>query len=372
MHDEATTAPAPHTRAPVTAGNAAALELHIEGDALYAAMLGAIGSARSSVRLESYIFAADEAGRPFLEALKGAAARGVRTTLRADHAGSFFSMPNAEIATLRDAGVRFAWSRRWNWRSPLTFNRRNHRKLLVVDDEQAFLGGFNIHRESSRRAVGDARWRDSHVRFDGALVADASEAFDCYGERRRFAPKEVGGLHLVTTRPHRSGLHLRRELSDRLRAARERIWVTTPYFVPDRRTQSQLVAAARRGVDVRLLLPGKSDVPIVQWAARAAYARLLSAGVRVWEYQPRMLHAKTMVADHDWATLGTANLDYRSLFVNDEINLVSTDGRLNALLATQFALDLDDAREIVECAWKNRPAIWTIAEAIGWWARRVL
>lgn len=132
------------------------------------------------------------------------------------------------------------------------------------------------------------------------------------------------------------------------------------------------MAAARRGVDVRLLLPGKSDVPIVQWAARAAYARLLSAGVRVWEYQPRMLHAKTMVADHDWATLGTANLDYRSLFVNDEINLVSTDGRLNALLATQFALDLDDAREIVECAWKNRPAIWTIAEAIGWWARRVL
>jgi len=348
------------------------IEMHIEGDALYDSMLQAIGAARESVRLESYIFVADEVGKPFMEALLACAARGVRTTLRVDYAGSLFGVSNDDIAALRKGGVRFQWSRRWTWRHPLRFNRRNHRKLLIVDDERAFIGGFNIHRESSRRVVGDSRWRDTHARFTGPLVADAAEAFDCLGERRRFTPRTTANLYLVTNRARSSGFHLRRELHDRFGSARKRLWVTTPYFVPDRRTQSQLVQAARRGVDVRLLVPGKSDVPIVQWAARAAYARLLRGGVRIWEYQPRVLHAKTMLVDQEWATMGTANLDYRSLFVNDEINLISTDGRLNAMLSSQFEIDLAEAREITECAWNRRPATWVVAETVGWWARRWL
>jgi cardiolipin synthase A/B len=352
--------------------DATGIAVYIEGDALYDAMLAAIASARTSVRLESYIFCDDEAGAPFVAALLAAAARGVRTTLRIDHAGSLLGMSSASIDELQRGGVVFAWSRRWSWRRPLRFNRRNHRKLLVVDDAIAFLGGFNIHRESSRRVVGDERWRDTHVRFGGALAADAATCYDCHAARRRWTPTLSKDLYLVTNRADRRGAHLLRELREHFGAARERIWVTTPYFVPDRRTQTQLVAAARRGVDVRLLVPGKSDVRIVQWAAHAAYARLLRAGVRIWEYQPRVMHAKTLLADRDWATIGTANLDYRSLFVNDEINLVSTDGRLNAELAAQFQRDLAESREITECAWQRRPALALVAESIGWWARRWL
>ncbi|HET7845733.1 MAG TPA: phospholipase D-like domain-containing protein [Xanthomonadales bacterium] len=348
------------------------IEVHIEGDALYDAMLAAVADARESVRMESYIFCDDEAGEPFVRALADAARRGVRTTLRVDHAGSMLGISREAIATLREAGTTFAWSRRWSWRHPLRFNRRNHRKLLVVDDRIAFLGGFNVHRESSRRVVGDERWRDTHVRFGGELVGDVAELFDCHGARRRWRPRRTDGMYLVTSPSRGAPVDLRRELAMRFAAARSRLWVTTPYFVPDRRTQTQLLAAARRGVDVRLLVPGKSDVPIVQWAARAAYARLLRGGVRIWEYQPRVLHAKTMLADQDWATIGTANLDYRSLFLNDEVNLVATDGRLNAMLAAQFELDVAEAREIVECAWNRRPATWMVAESIGWWARRML
>lgn len=352
--------------------HAAAIAVYIEGDVLYDAMLSAIASARATVRLESYIFYDDEAGALFVAALLAAAARGVRTSLFIDHAGSLFGMSSASIDALQRGGVTFAWSRRWNWRRPLRVNRRNHRKLLVVDDELAFLGGFNIHRESSRRVFGDGRWRDTHVRFDGPIATDAAACYDFHAARRRWTPVVAKDLYLVTNRTHGRGVHLRRELRERFAAARERIWVTTPYFVPDRRTQTQLVAAARRGVDVQLLVPGKSDVPIVRWAAHAAYARLLRAGVRIWEYQPRVLHAKTLLADRDWATIGTANLDYRSLFLNDEINLVSTDGRLNELIAKDFERDLAESREILECAWNRRPALSLVAESIGWWARRWL
>jgi cardiolipin synthase A/B len=348
------------------------LEVYIEGDDLYDTMLAAIGSARDSVRLESYIFHDDEAGAPFVAALLAAAARGVRTTLRIDHAGSLLGMSSDSIDALQRGGVAFAWSRRWTWRRPLRVNRRNHRKLLVIDEATAFLGGFNIHRDSSRRVVGDERWRDTHVRFGGALAAEAARCWDCHASRRRWSPTVDGALYLLTNRARGRGAHLRRELRERFGAARERIWVTTPYFVPDRRTQSQLVAAARRGVDVRLLAPGKSDVPVVRWAAHAAYARLLRAGVRIWEYQPRVLHAKTLLADRDWATVGTANLDYRSLFVNDEINLVATDGSLNAQLAGQFERDLAESRQITAGAWERRPALSLVAESIGWWARRWL
>ena len=157
-----------------------------------------------------------------------------------------------------------------------------------------------------------------------------------------------------------------------LRSAERRLYLTTPYFVPDHRTQNELVAAARRDVDVRLLLPGKSDVPITQWAARAAYRKLLAGGVRVFEYQPRVLHAKTAVIDGAVATVGTANLDYRSLFVNYELNLFSANEGLCAALEAQFLVDLAEAEEVTGPGWSSRPWIQLISESAGWIARRWL
>jgi cardiolipin synthase len=148
--------------------------------------------------------------------------------------------------------------------------------------------------------------------------------------------------------------------------------VTTPYFVPDHRTQNGLVQAARRGADVRLLLPGKGDVPITRWAARAAYRKLLSAGIRLFEYQPRVLHAKTAVVDGAVATLGTANLDYRSLFVNYELNLFSANRALCAALEEQFLVDLTEAMEVTVPGWSRRRWSGMVAESVGWLARRWL
>lgn len=349
--------------------------VYTEGDLLYEAMLEDLQGATHSVRLESYIFASDAVGSAFLAALMAAARRGVMVAVRADHAGSFFTLAKADIWRLRDHGVDFHWSRRWSPAHPLVFNRRNHRKLLIVDERVAYLGGFNIHAPSSLRLSGPSRWRDTHVRFIGPVAAAAARIFDACREDAHgpvAVPTAVGLTQLIPNSSPRCGHVWRCELHGALQAAGDRIWVTTPYFVPDRRLQSQLCDAAIRGIDVRLLVPGKSDVRLAQWAARAAYARLLACGVRIYEYKPRMLHAKTMLVDDRWAAIGTANMDYRSLFVNDEINLVDREGGINQALCELFTTDLEEAREIRDASWRLRPLSELLTESIGWIMRRWL
>ncbi|MEO8161075.1 MAG: phospholipase D-like domain-containing protein, partial [Arenimonas sp.] len=310
--------------------------VYTEGDLLYDAMLADLNAAGRSIRIESYIIASDAVGQPFVEALCAAARRGLRVRLRADHAGSYFSLSGQDIDALRQAGVDFQWSRRWSIRHPLTFNRRNHRKLAIIDDGIAYLGGFNLHAASSLRIHGIARWRDTHVRLTGKLAVAAAAIFDAAGlgaQLRAATELTVGAASLVPSSAGPSRHAWRRALRAAMRRARARIWVTTPYFVPDRSLRRDLHRAARAGVDVRLLLPAKTDVALTQWAARAAYARLLASGVRIFEYTPRVLHSKTIVIDAGWAAIGSANLDYRSMFVNDEITLTSSDGKLNRVLS---------------------------------------
>lgn len=349
------------------------VEIFTEGDALYDAMLQDIRSAQHAIRFETYIFEEAEVGEQFLQAFRDRAAQGVRVIVRIDSAGSMFSLSNSAARRLRDSGVQFAWCHRWSWRDPLSFGHRNHRKLLIVDREAAYLGGFNIHNASSRRHSGNLAWRDTHVRLPPPEVHQAVAAFDSYGSRGRETPvDETDNYYLVATREHGRRDVMRNLFGRQFRRARSRIWVTTPYFVPDRRTQKYLCEAASNGVDVRLLTSAKNDVPITQWAARAAYTQLLAAGVRVFEYQPRLQHAKTVVVDRDWSTIGTANLDYRSLFVNDEINLASWYEPMNATLARVFLDDLADSREVLDRPWRNRGLRARLAELIGWMARRWL
>lgn len=345
----------------------------VEGDALYDAMRADIAHAGAEVRMECYIVADDEVGGSVLAALADTARAGCRVRVRIDAVGSWRLIPPARVRSVIDAGVQWQWSRPWSWRAPWRWHVRNHRKLLVIDDEVAYLGGFNLDRRNSQRVVGPCRWRDTHVRLTGPRVAEAIILFDEYPRARRgSAPSAHPHLALLPNRSRLCRHRLRCAFNHAFDQARDRLWLTTPYFVPDRRSQRALCAAARRGVDVRVLVPGKSDVPLAQWAARAAYANMLAAGVRIWEYQPRVLHAKTALLDKGWATVGSANFDYRSFFLNDEINLLGHAPDLNAALAEQFDQDLTESREVIREAWVRRSWYAPGLELIGWWVRRWL
>ncbi|WP_280549198.1 MULTISPECIES: phospholipase D-like domain-containing protein [unclassified Halomonas] len=185
-------------------------------------------------------------------------------------------------------------------------------------------------------------------------------------------PAGVHFIELLTNHGHTCRYRLRCHLKDRFKAARNRLWLTTPYFLPDAGTQRDLCRAASDGVDVRVLVPGKNDVPFVQWASRATYSRLLAAGIRIFEYQPRVLHAKTLIVDDDWSTVGSANLDYRSLFINYELTLAADCQSLNTALATIFEIDLNESIEVQREPWLRRPLSARMAEFIGWSARHWL
>lgn len=365
-----------HSRFRPVAGpsRAGEVRLYTEGDVLYEDMLASIAAARRSIRLESYIFAADEIGWRFASALAARVADGVRVWVHIDAAGSFFWASRALERYLKKSGVHIRWFHRWSWRRPWRYNRRNHRKLLIVDAQHFYLGGFNIHRESSRACYGEARWRDTQVRVAGPLAGDAAELFDRFWRgKRHWDPKPAAGDGLlVPNHTRRCRNVIRCLLARRIDEAKRYVHLTTPYFVPDLATQQAMIAAARRGVDVRLLVPSKSDVPITQWAARAAYANLLAAGVRVYEYQPRILHAKTVVVDGEWSTVGTANLDYRSLFTNYELNYVSHEPDFCAELERQFRDDLAQSGEVTAKRWALRPWSAKLTEGVGWLARRLL
>ncbi|HFD81571.1 MAG TPA: cardiolipin synthase B [Gammaproteobacteria bacterium] len=338
-------------------------------------MIASIAGARHQVLLESYIFADDEIGNRFAEALAERARAGVIVRMHLDAAGSLFWASHRLIRKLEDHGVLVRWFHRWDWRHPWRYNRRNHRKLLVVDGHLAYVGGYNIHRENSLSVYGPKRWRDTHVAFSGTLASDARELFGRFwiGRRRppRLHPTPQGSI-LVSNFSRGGRRYLNGSFASLFSNARDRIYVTTPYFVPDRRTQRLLSGAARRGVDVRVLVPRKHDVRLAQWAAHAAYDNLLQNGVRIFEYLPRLLHAKTAVVDGRHATVGTANIDYRSFFLNYELNLFTRHAGLCRRLERTFLADLEEAEEVFAEQWKRRFPGRRALELIGWMARRWL
>lgn len=239
--------------------------LFTEGDVLYEAMLASIASARHRIMLETYIFADDEVGRRFAEALAERARAGIEVLLFIDAAGYLFWSSRSLEKYLREHGVRVRWFHRWSWRKPFRYNRRDHRKLLVVDGKQLYLGGFNIHRESSQAAFGKRRWRDTHLNLAGALAVKAAELFDAFWQGRLdwFTKQTSGVSALVTnrTRVCRQPLHCL--YMEGFRRATKSVYLTTPYFVPDNRTNEALMEVARRGVDVRLVACASKERSVV-------------------------------------------------------------------------------------------------------------
>lgn len=356
-----------------------AFRLFTEGDVLYEAMLAAIAGARKAIRLESYIFAADEMGRRFTDALAAAARAGRDVRLHLDFHGAYFQAFRGLKRELEGAGVRFQWFHPWRWRHPFRYLQRNHRKLLVVDEREAFLGGFNIRRENSHRLYGESRQRDTHARVGGELARQAAILFDrLWSHAACLHPDAIpeDGTEfdalLVPSASRRCRQRLACLHAGLIARSRRYVYLTTPYFGPGTVVEKALKKAARRGVEARLLVPRQSDPRFAGWTTRAAYSALLEAGVRIHEYLPRKLHAKTSVIDDEWGIVGSANLDYLSLFVNHELVLIARDAGLTGALRDQYRRDLEDAADILPSEWHRRGAGERCLEVIGQVVKRFL
>lgn len=355
-----------------------AFSLFVEGDELYDEMVWAIERAETCVRLESYIFADDEVAARFAAVLARKARAGLDVFVHLDSFGSGFRKSRHLQTQLEGAGVRFRWFHRFRLRRPLQYRQRNHRKLLVVDDREAFLGGFNIERLNSRALYGETRQRDSHVRVGGELVPLAAALFDRLWHDRRqpvadAIPEDMAGVEalLVPSHSRRCQQRLACLHVGLIKNARQHVYLTSPYFGPGTIVETALRSAAARGVDVRLLVPRRSDPLVAGWATRAAFEPLLLAGVRIYEYLPRKLHAKTSAIDGEWAVVGSANLDHLSLFVNQELVLLARGRTLAEALRVQYQRDLEDAAEVILPQWRRRHWGARGLEAIGRAARRL-
>ena len=333
-----------------------------EGDLFYAAVEEAIAAARHHVHAEFYIFAPDATGRRIRDALAAAAGRGVSVRLLVDDAGSW-SLGDDFLGPLLSAGGEVA---RFN---PVLFGRlrgnsanfRTHRKIVVCDGSVGFTGGINVEDRHSATAVGARAWRDTAVRIEGAAVHGLQLTFlenwsfaqgsttlaSDLGALAPYFPACERGPHAVQVVP--SGPDQQMPAISLLypaviSAARERVWLTTPYFIPDEAMTAALTAAALRGVDVRLLLPRRTDQRVIDAASRTWHDALARVGVRIAFYRPTMLHAKTCVVDRDLGVVGTANLDNRSLRLNFEVVAVLYDAASVEALARLFEADLAHAK----------------------------
>lgn len=335
------------------------VQLFAGGAQAYPAMLAAIASARSEVLLETYLWASDQNGRRFLDAVCMKAQEGVRVRCVIDGAGSFgFSFDDA--ARLRAAGVRLSvfhpvgpWRKRWGWQV------RDHRKLLIVDGRLAFAGGMNLGDDYAPVDWGGRGWNDVQAAVEGPVVGELVRLFEQSfrdSEPETWQPADEPpappagppvALHGATTRVQAiaagraSGRRsTQRHLRFAIGAARERVWIEAAYFVPSRTLRRALRRAAGRGVDVRILVPRTMDVPGLAHASRCTWAPLLRAGVAIYEWLPGMLHAKTLCVDGVFSAVGSYNLDARSLLYNQELTLAVLDAPVAAALEQKFNEDL--------------------------------
>lgn len=349
-------------RGAVFAGNR--VEIFIAGDAAFRSMREALREAREEVLLESYILRDDATGWEFLDELGAAVDRGVTVRLLADAFGSAMTRHSFWIE-MRRRGIE---ARLFHPFFPHFWNEpfRDHRKILTIDRKVAFIGGMNIGEEyGSARNPSPRAWRDTHARLEGPAVWDLVTVFSEGWLRAGGTPFEIEPLKpprgagarvlVLDWRPRRGHEQAEAVFEAILAGSRRRLWITSSYFAPRPHTVELLCDAAGRGVDVRLLLPAVTDVPIMRHAAHSQYARLLAAGVKIFEYEGATLHAKSFVADGFLSLVGSTNLDFRSLHFNGECNLVVFDFDTADQLEAVFEEDLRHSREIDLQSWRRRP-----------------
>lgn len=374
---------------PLVTGNK--VELLVDGPTTYRSMFAAIENARDHINMETYIIEDDEIGRHFIELLISKQHSGVQVNLIYDSVGSI-STPKEFFTPLKESGVNVL---EFNPINPLIarkgwqVNQRDHRKLLIVDGRVAFVGGINISSVYSSGSFGKPKttkdntpWRDTHLRMAGPVVSEFQKLFMATWLAQKGAPlapknyfpqpanqgNEV--VRAIGSSPEEPYSQIYATLLSAINSAETQVFLTNAYFVPDPQLLAALKDAVQRGVDVRLLLPEKTDSDLVFYASRSYYDELLSAGVKIYARQDALLHAKTALIDGVWSTVGSTNLDWRSFLNNQEINAVMLGQGFGAQMQTLFEKDLESSKLITLDIWRKRSIIARIKErAARLWAR---
>ena len=341
------------------------VELLWRGHEAFKRIFESVRAARSFICLEFYIYRNDDTGRELAAILKEKAREGIQVYVLYDHFGSI-GTPRSFWRELRDAGVRVGSSYAFKIYAPLHYAHRDHRKLIIIDGDTAFTGGLNIANEYRGLHLRQKKgWRDTGVLIKGPaahmLLEKFGRAWKVWGK----VPMDVtapdcaieGNLPVmpVFAGSGRGRRRLRRLLYYSINHARKSILLTTAYFCPSRRMIETLESAAGRGVNVKLLLQGHTDVPMAKYAGMAYYDRLLRAGIEIYHYIGQVLHAKTFVFDMTWSIVGSANLDFQSLRWNDEGNVGILDEGFSGTLGKIFEEDLMNAQRITLERWRERP-----------------
>jgi cardiolipin synthase len=378
--------------APIIAGNDA--RILVDGPRTYAAMFAAMERARDHINLETYILEGGEVGGRVAQVVRKKIAQGVKVNILYDSVGSI-ATPKDYFDQLRSLGAKLC---EFNPVNPAKasgdwdINNRNHRKILVVDGRVAFTGGINIsstysagsrqsrHANEVKPGEASARgWRDTNVQAEGPIVARFQRVFldgwnneDCGPIQPaayfpRLASRGDQEMQVLTGDPGIERSETYTAVLNAIHQARSRVWITMGYFAPDPPTVEALLGAAHRGVDVRLILPGFSDFWAPVYAARSHYAELLEGGVRIYEWHKALLHAKTVVIDSRWSSIGSTNLDWRSFVHNYEADLEVRDREFGAEMERLFRDDLASSVEIKRDEWRQRGAMERVKE---WMARR--
>ena len=362
-------------RVAATEGNL--VDVLVNGDQIFPAMLEAIGEAERTIDLLTFVYWRGGIGRTFGDALSEKARSGVRVRVLLDAWGCSSIDPGL-VSEMEDAGVRVRWFRPLHRLQPTKANHRTHRKVMIVDEATGFTGGVGIADEWCGDARNPDEWRDTHFRVRGPAVDGLRaafldnwletdpEIFDASIDRFPDQPQPGGAvIQCVRSASEVGWSEVATLLLSLLQLAEDRIRITTAYFVPDDELVGNLAAASDRGVTVEILLPGPHiDKRFVQLAGEAVYDRLLEHGVRIWEYQPTMMHAKIMTVDGLVANVGSANFNARSTELDEEINLVALDPDLVALLDRQFDADLERSEEIEPGRWEDRSVVRRVLEGI--------
>lgn len=345
-------------------------QFYLDSKSTWKAMLTDIASARRTIDIERYIFVCDEIGRRFIDALITKAKEGVRVRILCDMVGSYSFYRSTIPEELQRVGIEVAFFNPINiWRlGNFTSNFfRDHRKILTIDSAIGYMGGVGIQDMF-------ADWRDTEVRIEGPLVAQMEQSFSriwrAASQRRflRFRRPDlfVKNFGVVTNSPHFGQRFLYRALIDAIRSAKHTLYLTTPYFIPDIRMLRVIRLAAKRGVDVRLLVPSYADHYMITSARQSYFTLLLNAGIKIYRYQGTMLHAKTVTIDGEWGTVGSFNLDNLSFLFNYEANIVSTDKNFVESLQAHFLQDIKQAEKVEYETWIKRPLVQKIQEALTW------
>lgn len=357
----------PHTNPGCVRIGDSEVQIYTYGEDLFAAMLEAIRQARERIVLETFIWKDDAVGLRFKQELQKAADRGISVHVIFDSFANLVVPPGFKRFPPSLHALQYPL---FNWlRKPFYFSgyARDHRKILVVDGRIAFIGGYNIG------APYATEWRDTHVRIKGP---DAVELESVFNEFWNFNHRRLPALPPTTKRDwdpfirvHRNDPHMlifpiRAAYLEAIDRAHHHIYLTHAYFIPDGIVLRALLAAAARGVDVRILLPATSNHVVADWLARGYYAQCLAGGIRLFLYQNAMVHAKTATIDGAWSTIGTANLDRLSLIGNFEVNVEFYDETLAKQMEDIFLHDCTNARELTLEEWKRRSPLSIFAETM--------